>query len=108
MWASSWRSLFIYSFFIFGPLQELGNIINDVSASRRLAGERSRTFSTCSKEPRPREPVPVVDLRELAFRNVTFKHQSGSSRRSNGFRSPPIVATPSRSSVHRVPARRRW
>jgi len=32
-------SLFIYSFFIFGPLQELGNVINVYRGNRSVAGE---------------------------------------------------------------------
>jgi ATP-binding cassette subfamily B protein len=71
-------SLFIYSFFIFGPLQELGNIINiyrETEASLNVFQEILRT----PREPKPAHPRPLADLRTLAFEHVTFQHQSASS-----------------------------
>ncbi|HVQ12326.1 MAG TPA: ABC transporter ATP-binding protein, partial [Vicinamibacterales bacterium] len=71
-------SLFIYSFFIFGPLQELGNIINiyrETEASLNVYEDILRI----PEEPRPLNPVPVRDLRTLAFEHVTFQHQSAAS-----------------------------
>jgi ATP-binding cassette subfamily B protein len=71
-------SLFIYSFFIFGPLQELGNIINiyrETEASLNVYQE----ILNIPEEPRPAHPVPLTDLRMLEFERVTFQHQSASS-----------------------------
>ena len=71
-------SLFIYSFFIFGPLQELGNIINiyrETEASLSVYQDILRI----PEEPRPVNPVPVHDLATLAFERVSFQHQSASS-----------------------------
>ena len=71
-------SLFIYSFFIFGPLQELGNIINtyrETEASLNIFEGILRT----PKEPKPVSPRAVEDLRTLAFERVSFQHQSASS-----------------------------
>src|SRR6266481_5918811 len=71
-------SLFIYSFFIFGPLQELGNIINiyrETEASLNVYEDILRI----PKEPKPASPVPLRDLTRLAFEHVTFQHQSASS-----------------------------
>src|SRR3954471_20021757 len=71
-------SLFIYSFFIFGPLQELGNIINiyrETEASLNVYEEILRI----PEEPRPQHPVRIHDLRALAFEHVTFQHQSASA-----------------------------
>jgi len=71
-------SLFIYSFFIFGPLQELGNIINiyrETEASLNVYEDILRI----PKEPKPANPVPLRDLTRLAFEQVTFQHQSASS-----------------------------
>jgi ATP-binding cassette subfamily B protein len=71
-------SLFIYSFFIFGPLQELGNIINiyrETEASLNIYEDILRI----PEEPKPASPVPVRDLQRLAFEHVTFQHQSASS-----------------------------
>ena len=71
-------SLFIYSFFIFGPLQELGNIINiyrETEASLNIYEE----ILQMPKEPKPANPAPLDDLRTLAFEHVSFQHQSASS-----------------------------
>lgn len=71
-------SLFLYSFFIFGPLQELGNIINiyrETEASLNVYQDILRT----PREPRPLNPVPLTDLTSLTFEHVTFQHQSASS-----------------------------
>src|SRR3954454_9780153 len=76
-------SLFIYSFFIFGPLQELGNIIN-VYREAEVSLNNFQDILQMPKEPRPARPVPVIDLQRLEFRDVTFKHQSASSPALNG------------------------
>jgi len=71
-------SLFIYSFFIFGPLQELGNIINiyrETEASLNVYQD----ILNIPEEPRPAHPVPLHDLGTLDFEHVTFQHQSASS-----------------------------
>ena len=71
-------SLFIYSFFIFGPLQELGNIINiyrETEASLNVYQD----ILNIPEEPRPAHPVPLHELRTLEFEHVTFQHQSASS-----------------------------
>jgi ATP-binding cassette subfamily B protein len=71
-------SLLFYSFFIFGPLQELGNIINlyrETEASLNVYQDILRI----PKEPTPANPVPLDDLRRLAFEHVSFQHQSASS-----------------------------
>jgi ATP-binding cassette subfamily B protein len=71
-------SLFIYSFFIFGPLQELGNIIN-VYRETEVSLKNFEDVLAMPAEPRPLHPVPLPDLDRLAFEGVTFKHQSASS-----------------------------
>ena len=71
-------SLFIYSFFIFGPLQELGNIINiyrETEASLNVFEGILRI----PKEPKPVNPRPLDDLRNLSFERVSFQHQSATS-----------------------------
>jgi ATP-binding cassette subfamily B protein len=71
-------SLFIYSFFIFGPLQELGNVIN-VYRETEVSLNNFRDILQMPKEPRPAHPEPLPDLQRLDFERVTFKHQSASS-----------------------------
>jgi ATP-binding cassette subfamily B protein len=71
-------SLFIYSFFIFGPLQELGNIIN-IYREAEVSLKNFQDILDMKKEPRPASPVPLPELRELAFERVSFQHQTASS-----------------------------
>jgi ATP-binding cassette subfamily B protein len=71
-------SLFIYSFFVFGPLQELGNIIN-IYREAEVSLKNFQDILDIPKEPRPADPVPLRDLQRLAFDRVTFKHQSAST-----------------------------
>lgn len=71
-------SLWIYSFFIFGPLQELGNIIN-IYRETEASMEVFQRILAIPKEPRPVRPLPLDDLRTLEFDHVTFQHQSATS-----------------------------
>jgi ATP-binding cassette subfamily B protein len=71
-------SLFIYSFFIFGPLQELGNIIN-VYRETEASLNVYETILAMPVEKRPANPQPLAALRTLAFEDVTFQHQSAAS-----------------------------
>ncbi len=71
-------SLLIYSFFIFGPLQELGNIINTYRETE-VSLENFRAILNIPKDPKPENPVPIDDLTTLEFRNVSFTHQTAST-----------------------------
>src|SRR3954467_15683264 len=71
-------SLFIYSFFIFGPLQELGNVIN-VYRETEASLNGYETILNMPAEKRPAHPRPLEALRTLAFEDVTFQHQTASS-----------------------------
>lgn len=68
-------TLQFFSFFIFGPLQELGNII----LAYREAEASLNNFDIVMKkqlEPRPVNPLHVGSIRELEFDGVSFKHQT--------------------------------
>src|SRR5258705_6600621 len=71
-------SLFIYSFFIFGPLQELGNVIN-IYRETEVSLLNFEVILKLPPEPRPEHPVRVESLEALRFDNVSFQHQSASS-----------------------------
>jgi ATP-binding cassette subfamily B protein len=71
-------SLFIYSFFIFGPLQELGNIIN-IYREAEVSLKNFQEILEMKKEPKPLNPVQLPELRHLAFSHVSFQHQTASS-----------------------------
>jgi ATP-binding cassette, subfamily B, bacterial len=68
-------SLQFYSFFIFGPLQEIGNVI----ISFREAEASLNNFDGVMKrsvEPTPVTPQKVGTIKELEFINVSFQHKT--------------------------------
>ncbi|MBS1902694.1 MAG: ABC transporter ATP-binding protein [Bacteroidetes bacterium] len=68
-------SLWVYSFFIFGPLQEIGNII----AMYREAEASLQNFSdimSAKPEEKPAHPKAIGMLKEFEFKGVSFQHQS--------------------------------
>ncbi|MBS1602628.1 MAG: ABC transporter ATP-binding protein [Bacteroidetes bacterium] len=68
-------TMVFYSFFIFGPLQELGNII----LSYREAEASLNNFDALMKkspEPTPHHPLSLGPVHELSFRDVVFRHQT--------------------------------
>jgi ATP-binding cassette subfamily B protein len=71
-------SLLFYSFFIFGPMQELGNIINVYRETEVSLGNFRKILET-PKDPKPVNPVPVTDIHKLEFASVGFMHQSAST-----------------------------
>jgi len=68
-------SLFIYSFFIFGPLQELGNVVNTYRETE-VSLQMFEKVLALPPEPRPEHPVPITQLETLQFDEVGFQHQS--------------------------------
>ncbi|HEU5185030.1 MAG TPA: ABC transporter ATP-binding protein [Gemmatimonadaceae bacterium] len=71
-------SLLIYSFFIFGPLQEMGNVINIYRETEASLATFEKIMQT-PPDPKPTSPVPVDDLRVLEFDRVSFTHQTAST-----------------------------
>jgi ATP-binding cassette subfamily B protein len=71
-------SLFIYSFFIFGPLQELGNVIN-IYRETEVSLRNFQNILETPEEPRPSDPVALSALTRLAFEGVGFTHQAASA-----------------------------
>jgi ATP-binding cassette, subfamily B, bacterial len=71
-------SLFIYSFFIFGPLQELGNVINIYRETEASLNIYEKILQI-PKEAKPANPTPLAGLLTLAFERVTFQHPTASS-----------------------------
>lgn len=68
-------SMMFFSFFIFGPLQEIGNVI---LAYREAEASLTNFHNLMSKspEPKPEKPVSFGSIEELQFDNVQFRHQS--------------------------------
>lgn len=72
----------IYSFFVFGPLQEIGNII----LTYREAQASLENFGNLMKkapEPKPENPGHLGEIQSLEFDHVAFKHQSASQNALN-------------------------
>jgi ATP-binding cassette subfamily B protein len=70
-------SLWIYSFFIFGPLQEMGTVIS-LYRETEVSLQNFQKILDTPKEPRPDRPMAVRSLDELAFESVSFTHQTAS------------------------------
>src|SRR5690606_5023778 len=66
-----------YSFFIFGPLQELGNIILSYREAEASLNNLQELFSR-KPEFRPASPEKINAITSLRFDNVSFQHQSAS------------------------------
>ena len=71
-------SLLFYSFFIFGPLQELGNLINVWRETEASLGAFQQILATPVDE-KPAKPIAVGRLERFAFEDVGFTHRSGTS-----------------------------
>ena len=68
-------SLMFYGFFLFGPMQEIGNVI---LAYREAEASLQNFHSLMEKkvEPKPATPKHIGVVEELEFQNVSFQHQS--------------------------------
>lgn len=75
-------SLMFYGFFIFGPMQEIGNII----ISYREAQASLHNFDTLMKKPaeeKPTKPKEIGSIAKLKFDHVSFQHRSASYKALN-------------------------
>ncbi|TPG66413.1 ABC transporter ATP-binding protein [Hymenobacter nivis] len=68
-------SFFIYSFSIFGPLQEFGTIIGNYRESEASLANFQKILNT-PRDVRPAHPVEIEKIETLAFEDVRFKHLS--------------------------------
>ncbi|CAN5626159.1 ABC transporter ATP-binding protein [soil metagenome] len=68
-------TMFIYSFFIFGPLQEIGNIIN-IYRETEVSLQNFQDILSIQPEPRPEHPKPLGAIERFEFNDVSFRHQS--------------------------------
>ena len=66
-------SLLLYSFFIFGPLQELGNVIQ-LYREAEVSLNNFRNILSKPVEARPDNPIPLNRIENINFKDVTFKH----------------------------------
>jgi len=71
-------AILFYSFYVFGPLQEVGNVIS----TWRITEASLANFQAILETPvdaKPTNPQAVHDLRDLEFRGVSFMHQTAST-----------------------------
>lgn len=70
-------SLFIYSFFIFGPLQSMGDIIN-IYRETEVSLNNFDNLMKLLPEAKPKIPALIDRIEMLEFDRVGFKHQTSS------------------------------
>jgi len=76
-------TLMFYSFAVFGPLYEFGNVVSqyqEASASLKIAQD---VFNQ-APEPKPLDPRVVGRLEEISFRGVSFQYGSGAAEALSG------------------------
>lgn len=71
-------SLFIYSFFIFTPLQEFGNIAA-LYQQARASNEQLEEILKLKQKIKAKDVIDIGTLKNIAFKNVAFKYESGSN-----------------------------
>ena len=64
-------ALMIYSFFIFTPLQELGNVIN-IYRETEVSLQNFQQILDTPRDPKPADPEPVEELMTLQFERSVF------------------------------------
>lgn len=72
----------IFSFFVFGPLQEIGNIL---LSYREAEASLNNFHNLMQKEPErePLHPTHLGNIETLSFRNVAFQHQTAAQKAIN-------------------------
>jgi len=71
--AGQYLSLLFYSFFLFNPLQELGNVIVTWREAEVSLGNFEKILNT-PIDIKPEKPVLLEQVDTLTFDNVSFKH----------------------------------
>jgi ATP-binding cassette subfamily B protein len=72
-------SLYIYSFFIFGPLTELGSIATQFQEAK-ASSEAIENILLMPQEEEPASPKPLGTLESIRFENISFSYASRSEK----------------------------
>ncbi len=80
--AGNYIQFMFYSFFLFNPLQELGNVIQSWREAQVSLGNFERIIST-PIDIKPEKPVLLDKISKLNFNNVSFKHLTASRNALN-------------------------
>lgn len=75
-------TLMFYSFFIFGPLQSMGDIIN-IYREAEVSLDNFNNLLSQPVEAKPESPEAINKIQSLEFSDVSFKHQSSRSHALN-------------------------
>ena len=70
-------SLFMYSFYIFNPLQEWGNVLQ-IFRETEISLRRFEDLMARSPEPQPLNAQPLGTVESIQFQDVTYRHRSAS------------------------------
>ncbi|ULQ56464.1 ABC transporter ATP-binding protein/permease [Flavihumibacter rivuli] len=73
----------IFSFFVFGPLQEIGNIILSYREAEASL-QNFRNLMEKKPEPRPENPKHLSAIHTLTFANISFKHKTAQQHAIQG------------------------
>ncbi|MDF2449607.1 MAG: transporter ATP-binding protein [Bacteroidota bacterium] len=71
-------TLMFFSFFLFNPLQELGNVIATYNETR-ASMENFEKLMNSKSEAKPDKPQTIGNIISLRFSNISFKHQTANS-----------------------------
>lgn len=71
-------TLQFYSFFIFGPLQEVGNVIISYREAE-ASMDNFKTILSIPVEVKPGSPIKINNLETFSFNEVYFKHKTGAN-----------------------------
>ena len=80
--AGQYFTFLFYSFFLFNPVQELGNVIIAYREAEVSLLNFDRIINL-PKEAKPENPVAVGRITNLSFDHVSFKHQSARTNALN-------------------------
>ncbi len=75
-------SFLFYSFFLFGPLQELGNVILTWREAE-VSLNRFKDILSTPVDQKPQNPIALDKVEKLTFNEVSFKHLTGKSNALN-------------------------
>ncbi len=70
-------SLLFYSFFVFQPLYDLGNVMSQYQEAKASLGILDEVLKM-PKSPKPENPKAINTIKTLAFNTVSFMYQSAS------------------------------
>jgi ATP-binding cassette, subfamily B, bacterial len=72
-------TLQFYSFFIFNPLQEMGNVILSYREAEASLNNFQKILNA-PLEPKPDNPIQLGNIEHLSFEDVSFQHRSAKTK----------------------------